>query len=268
VRAFDTLGRKKIVLGMVHLGALPGTPFYVEGSYDTVRANAVSDARALEAGGADGCVVQNAGDRVFALDQADPVVVVSMADVVRAVNDATGPGFQVGVQILRNDLKAALAIAHVCGGSFLRCGALVGTTVTASGIMQGAPYDFQAYRTGIGAQQVKLMAEIYSMHFEWLGGRPIGEVARSAKAAGADAVALCDRDEELTLRMIHEVKSACPDLPVVVSGYTDHDNVHRLLTDGDGAIVGSCFERGGRGGRVQVDAVREYVDIVCRLERL
>ncbi len=262
---FENLGTKKVVLGMVHLGALPGTPFFAEGTYEAVRDRAVSDARALEAGGATGCVVQNAGDRVFAIDDADPTIVVAMTDIVRAIREATDPAFQIGVQILRNDLQGALAIAHVCGGSFLRCGALVGATITASGIMQGNPYDFQAYRSRIGAHGVKLVAEIHSMHFEWLGGRPVGEIARAARSAGADVVSLCDPDEETALRLIQEVKTAAPGLPVVIGGYTDHGNVARLLAEADGAIVGSAFEKGGRGGVVQVDAVREYVDIVARL---
>ncbi len=262
---FESLGKKKVVLGMVHLGALPGTPFYVADTYEAVRAKAIADALALQEGGADGCVVQNAGDRVFAVDQADPVVVAAVTDVVRAITDAVGPNFQVGVQILRNDLKAALAAAHVCGGSFLRCGALVGTTVTASGLMQGNPYDFQAYRARVGAGHIKLIAEIYSMHFEWLGGRAVSDVARQARSAGAEAVALCDPDEERTMGMIREVKSSLPELPVIVSGYTDHDNVTRLLREADGAIVGSAFEKGGRGGAVQVQAVRDYVQTVSGL---
>jgi membrane complex biogenesis BtpA family protein len=265
MRCFENLGRKKVVLGMVHLGALPGTPFATEGSYSAVRDKALRDALALEEGGADGCVVQNAGDRVFAVDDADPVIIAAMADIVRAIDQATGPQFQIGVQILRNDLNAALAIAHVCGGSFLRCGALIGTTVTASGIMQGDPYAFQAYRSRIGAQGVKLIAEIHSMHFEWLGGRPVGDIARNARAAGADAVGVCDPDEAVALRLIDEVKVAAPGLPIIIGGYTNQENVSRLLADADGAIVGGAFEQGGRGGAVQVDAVREYVARVARL---
>lgn len=262
---FDNGTRKKIVLGMVHLGALPGTPFFADGDYAAVREKAVNDARALETGGAAGCVVQNAGDRVFAVDDADPTIVVAMTDIVRAIRDATAPTFHIGVQILRNDLKGALAIAHICGGSFLRCGALVGTTITASGLMQGNPYDFQAYRSRIGAHGVELIAEIHSMHFEWLGGRPIGDIARAARSAGAATISLCDPDEATAIRLIHEVKIATPDRPVIVGGYTDRDNVSRLLAEADGAIVGSAFEGGARGGSVQVDAVREYVDIVARL---
>ncbi|MFN8593864.1 MAG: BtpA/SgcQ family protein [Thermomicrobiales bacterium] len=265
MRVLDALGKKKIVLGMVHLGALPGTPFSEPGEYEAVRAKALSDALALAAGGADGCVVQNAGDRVFAVDDADPVIVAAMADIVRAIDQATEPAFQIGVQILRNDLKASLAIAHVCGGSFLRCGALIGTTITASGIMEGDPYAFQAYRSRIHATDVALIAEIHSMHFTWLGGRPIGDIARNARAAGAAAVSLCDPDESVALRLIDDVRAAAPDLPIFIGGYTDHGNVARLLANADGAIVGTAFERGGRGGAVQVDAVREYVDIVSRL---
>ena len=262
---FENLGKKKVVLGMVHLGALPGTPFFVEGSYEAVKERAVADARALEEGGADGCVVQNAGDRVFAVDDADTVVVVGMTDVVRAIREATGPAFQIGVQILRNDLKGALAIAHVCGGSFLRCGALVGSTITASGMMEGNPYEVQAYRSRIGARNVKLIAEIYSMHFEWLGGRAVGDVARAARHAGADAVSLCDPDDDRTERFIQEVRAAVPGMPVVIGGYTNHANAARLLKDADGAIVGSAFEGGSRFGTVQAEAVREYVEIVSRL---
>jgi membrane complex biogenesis BtpA family protein len=262
---FENLGKKKVVLGMVHLGAMPGTPFFAEGSYEAAKERAVADARALEAGGADGCVVQNAGDRVFAVDDADPVIVVGMTDIVRAIREATNPAFQIGVQILRNDLKGALAIAHVCGGSFLRCGALVGSTITASGLMEGDPYEFQAYRSRIGARDVKLIAEIYSMHFEWLGGKPVGDVARAARHAGADAVSLCDPDDDRTERFIQEVRAAVPGMPIIIGGYTNQGNAARLLKDADGAIVGSAFEGGSRFGTVQAEAVREYVDIVSRL---
>lgn len=265
MHVFENLGKKKVVIGMVHLGALPGTPFSEPGDYAAVRQKALSDALALEAGGADGCVVQNAGDRVFAIDNADPAIVAAMTDIVREIANATKPEFQIGVQILRNDLKGALAIAHVCGGSFLRCGALIGSTITASGIMEGNPYEFQAYRKRIGAQNVKLFAEIHSMHFTWLGGRPIADIARNARYAGASAVSLCDPDEAVTLDLIAQIRAAAPDLPIIVGGYTDHENVARILATADGAIVGSAFEKGGRGGAVQVEAVRDYVDIVSRL---
>jgi endonuclease/exonuclease/phosphatase (EEP) superfamily protein YafD len=46
MRSFDTLGKKKVVIGMVHLLPLPGTPFYQEGTMEQTLEKAVADALA------------------------------------------------------------------------------------------------------------------------------------------------------------------------------------------------------------------------------
>ncbi|MCC6904990.1 MAG: BtpA/SgcQ family protein [Anaerolineae bacterium] len=263
MRVFETLGKKKTILGMVHLGALPGTPF--EEDYAAVREKAIADAKALEAGGADGCVVQNRGDQTFPVEHADPTVVAAMADIVRAIDQVTGPDFQVGLQVLRNDLRAAIAIARVCNASFLRMGVFTGVTASSQGLVSGYPYEFMKYRKAIGATHVKLISEIYSMHFKFLGGEKTAvEVANDAKFNGAHAVAICDPDTEMIVKMTHDIKKSTG-MPVIISGYTDHKNVDVLLKEADGAIVGGAFEGGARGGWVQVDLVRDYMERVRKL---
>lgn len=262
MRVFAQLGRKKVVLGMIHLGTMPGTPFYEEGSYEATLERAVADATALYEGGADGCLVQTV-DRVYSRDDdSDPARVAGVANIVRAIDKATGPGFQVGVQIMRNALRASLAVAKVCNGSYLRCGALVGATLTASGMVEANPYELLQYRKMIGAGHVKLIAEVDSMHFSWFGGKPTAEVARAAHYAGADAVSLGSPDEERTLAMIRDVRRAVPGLPVILAGYTNHANAARMLAEADGAFVGTCLERDGWGGAIDLERVREYVAIV------
>jgi uncharacterized protein len=265
MRVFDQLGRKKVVLGMIHLGTMPGTPFYEEGSYEATLERALADALALYEGGADGCLVQTV-DRVYLKeDDTDPARVAGVANIVRAIDKATGPEFQIGVQIMRNALKASLAVAKVCNGSYLRCGALVGATLTASGMVEANPHDVMQYRVTIGARHVKMIAEIESMHFQWFGGKPTAEVARAAKYVGADAVSLGSPDEDETLRMIRDVKRAVPGMPVVLAGYTNHANAARMLAEADGAFVGTCLERDGWGGAIDIERVREYVAIVREL---
>ncbi len=106
------------------------------------------------------------------------------------------------------------------------------------------------------------------MHFKWFGdARPTAEVARAAKTVGADAVSLGDPDERRTLDMIASVRAAVPGLPIVLAGYTNHENAARLLAAADGAFVGTCLERGGWGGRIDVERVKAYVDVVRGLER-
>jgi predicted TIM-barrel enzyme len=222
----------------------------------------VADAQALYQGGADGCLVQTVDRAYTKNDEADPARIAGVANIVRAGDKATGPGFQIGVQIMRNALKASLGVAKVCGGSYLRCGALVGATLTPSGMVEANPHDVMQYRNTIGARHVRMIAEIDSMHFKWFGGKPTAEVARAARYVGADAVSLGSPDEAEMLGMIRDVRAAVPGLPIILAGYTNHANAARLLAAADGAFVGTCLERDGWGGAIDIERVREYMAIV------
>lgn len=265
MRNFDTLGKKKVVIGMVHLLPLPGTPFYQEGNMGRALEKAVADATALYQGGADGCLIQTV-DRVYpAEDDADYARVAAMATILKAVSDATGPEFQIGIQIMLNALKASVAVAKVGDGSFVRCTALVGATLSASGMVEANPLDVLTYRARLGANHIKLIAEVNSMHFRWLGERPTAEVARTAARVGADAVEVAHPDEAVNARLVREVKQALPRLPVILGGHTNHENVARRLAEADGVFVGTCLKGEGWDGRVDVERVRAYVEIVAGL---
>lgn len=266
-RVFTDLGKKKIIIGMVHLGAMPGTPFFEDGSYEKTYEQAVRDAKALDEGGASGCLVQTV-ERVYPTrDEADYARVVGVAHIVRAIAQETRPDFQIGVQIMTNALQASVAVAKVSGGSFLRCFALVGQSISPWGMIEANPIEFLQYRRRIGATHIKLIAEVDGMHFKWYGEeKPVSEVARAALNAGADAVEVAQADEETNLKQIHDIKAALPELPVILGGHTNHENVARRLSKADGAFVGSAFEPTGWGGPIDVQRVRDYMEIVRSLE--
>ena len=262
MRRFDALGRKKVVIGLVHLLPLPGTPFFEPGNTERALDKAARDAMPLSQGGADGCLVQTV-DRVYpAGDEADYARVAAVAAITRAVAEATPAAFQIGVQIMVNALKASAAVATVCGGSFLRCTALVGATLTPSGIVEARPLEFLTYRARIGGNRLKLIAEVESMHFHWMGDRTVPDVARTASRMGADAVEVAHPDEDASNRLVRDVKRAHPHLPVVLGGHTNHENAPRRLADADGAFVGSCLKSGAWDSDIDVERVREYVRIV------
>jgi membrane complex biogenesis BtpA family protein len=263
MRIFTTLGVRKVVLGMVHLDPLPGTPFYRPGSFEQTLERAVKSARALSEGGADGCLVQTV-DRVYSVrDESDSARTTAIGLIVRAIADSTDTGFQIGVQIMRNAIKASLAVAQVAGGSFVRAGAVVGRTLTDHGLMEAAPLEVMEYRARIGADEIKLIADIASTQFKWLGPpRSVGSIARSARQVGADAVTLGSPDEGETLAMIASVREAAPNLAIILAGHTNHDNIARLVGKADGVFVGTCLEAGGWGGPIEAERVKAYVDIV------
>ncbi|HUQ54087.1 BtpA/SgcQ family protein [Lentzea sp.] len=257
---------RKRVLGMIHLQPLPGTPFHEPGSLDRIVSTAVRSAKALENGGADGCLVQTV-DRVYSVrDECDPARTAAMTLVVAAVVAATGAAFRTGVQIMRNAASASLAVAAVTGGAFVRIGALVGETRSPQGVVRPDPLALATYRKAVDASGVELVADVDTMHYSWLGGgKTAGEVAKAARTAGADAVAVSDPDEEAALRKVESVRACAPGLPVLLAGHTDHHNAARLLRAADGAFVGSCLESGGWGGEIDERRVAEYTAIVRSL---
>ena len=55
---------EKPIIGVVHLKPLPGTPLY-KGDLGEILERALKDAEALYAGGVDGIIVENYGDKPF-----------------------------------------------------------------------------------------------------------------------------------------------------------------------------------------------------------
>ncbi len=258
-------GSEKAVYGMIHLLPLPGTPFYEPGNTDKSLEKAIKDVKALASGGANGCVVQTI-DQIYPVGpEVDPARLAAFANIVRAVKDSSPPDFHVGVQILWNALEASMAVAKVCGGTFVRCTALVGSTMTPAGVTQSDPVRLNDYRKKIAALDISLLAEIESMHFSWLNGKPLADIAADAIKAGANAVEIAHPEEDKCLSMIAEIKEQFPELPVIVGGHTNHENAGRIMAQADGALVGSCFEPEGWGTFVDASKVAEYVGIVRNL---
>src|SRR3990170_1848173 len=91
------------LIGMVHLGPLPGSPRY-GGDID---AAASTDARTLIQAGFDAVLVENFGDAPFFAEDAPKTTIAAMT---RAVTAIAALGVPTGVNVLRNDALGALAV--------------------------------------------------------------------------------------------------------------------------------------------------------------
>ena len=265
---FSNLDNKKLVLGLIHLVPLPGTPLFEEGNMEIALEKAIRDAQALHKGGADGCLVQTV-DRVYPSgDDADYARVAAMAVITHEVRKITGPEFLVGAQIMWNCITPSLGVAKATGAQFTRATALTGTTASPFGLIDANPHKVGMYRRTIGAQDIGIVAEIHGYHFKGFGGdeMPLTMRARMAMNAGGDAVEIMDRDEETNNRMVHDIKAAFPNIPVILGGGTDLENVTRRMKEANGAFVGSVFEKGQWGRNIDADVVKEYVGLVRSIE--
>ncbi len=107
--------------------------------------------------------------------------------IVQAIAQATYEEFQIGVQLMRNALKASLAVAKVAGGTYIRAGAVVGMTTSPRMVWSKPfPLDVMEYRSKINAWDVKSHRRSgFDALWKWFGEpKSTADVARAAKQVG------------------------------------------------------------------------------------
>lgn len=235
----------KPVIGMVHLLPLPGSPRW-SGDLGSVIDQARRDSLSLTEGGVDGLIVENFGDTPFAKGSVGPEVVAAMALVVKAVVDTVS--MPVGVNVLRNDAHAALAIACIAGARFIRVNVHTGVMVTDQGIIEGDAAALLRYRRALGAESVQIFADVLVKHAVPLGQQTLEDVARDTAYRGlADALIVSGAATSAAPRWddVRRVKAAVPDCPVLVGSGVDIMNIEQALAVADGVIIGTGLKVDG-----------------------
>ncbi|MFG0315649.1 MAG: BtpA/SgcQ family protein [Planctomycetota bacterium JB042] len=263
-----TFGTEVPAIGVVHLPALPGSP-NARRPIDRIADQAAADARLYLEHGLHGVIVENFGDAPFEPGAVPPHVVASMTRVAVAVREAAG-GRPVGVNVLRNDARAALAVAAAAGLDFLRVNVLAGTFATDQGLIQGDAAGLLRERRAIGAA-VRVFADVRVKHAAPLREAPLDvEVEELVGRAGADAVLVTgattgrppDRER------LGVVARAAGRAPVVVASGADPRNVAELAADADGFVVGTALKAGGRTtARPDPARVERFAEALARAVR-
>jgi len=252
-------GKPRVVVGMVHLGALPGSPHYA-GSLERVIEAALADARALEEAGLDGLVVENFGDVPFHAEHVPSETVAAMAVALAAIGSAVR--FPLGVNVLRNDARSALGLCAATRASFVRVNVHVGASVTDQGLVQGRAAETLRERSRLWAGAPEsapfVFADVDVKHASPLGIADLTLLAEDTYARGGADVLLVTGSgtgKEASFDDVRRVRQAVPDAPVLVaSGVTDR-TLARALQEAHGAIVGTWLKRDGKVGN-PVDPAR------------
>jgi membrane complex biogenesis BtpA family protein len=233
------------VIGMLHLLPLPGSPGY-RGNLPEIRERLLADAQALVGGGVNGLMIENFGDVPFYPERVPAHVVAqvtSLAQVVRQRFD-----LPLGINVLRNDGRSALAIAHAIGADFIRVNILCGARVTDQGIIQGIAHDLLRDRAILGAQNIKILADVDVKHSAPLAQRNLrDEVEDTIHRGLADAVIVsgAGTGKPTDPQHVRAVKDAAGAVPVFVGSGADVGTISQLLPHCDGLIVGSALKHSG-----------------------
>lgn len=235
------------VICMVHLPPLPGSPRN-EMSLAAVRDQALRDAEALLQGRVHGLMVENFGDTPFFPGPVPVATVAHMTWLLAEIKRAVGE-VPCGVNVLRNDGLAALAVAAAAGGQFIRVNILSGARVTDQGIIQGNSHEILRERSRIQAESIQIWADVDVKHSAPLAPRPIAEeVADLVQRAQADAVIVTGKSTGSAVEPgdLQQVKSAARGKPIIVGSGVTSATVGSLRGHVSAAIVGSALKMDGR----------------------
>lgn len=246
--SLDWLQRGRTLIGMVHVGALPGAP-RSSLSVDQLAEQAAGEARTLVAAGFDAVMIENMHDAPYVNGPHGPEVTAAMTAVGAAVRESIGPKVTLGVQVLSGGWREALAVALACNGQFVRVENFVYSHVADEGLMaEAVAGPLLRYRRAIGAEHVAVLADIKKKHASHAltGDLTIGDCAHAAEFFGADGVivtgAFTGREaDEADLRA---TRAACT-LPVLVGSGVTPQNVRAMLKHADAVIVGSSIKADG-----------------------
>lgn len=258
----------KQLIGMVHLLPLPGAPrHHVQMS--EIEARALAEARVFTEMGFDGVIVENYGDVPFHKDAVEPVTVAAMTRVVAAIRREL-TSLRVGVNVLRNDATAALAVATASDAHFIRVNVHVGATATDQGVIEGRAAETVRARRAYDAP-VQVWSDVHVKHGRNLSHASVLDEAQDAVERGLASALIVTGSatgrpvDTAQLQALGRLQLGVP--VYAGSGVSEH-NVRSVLKLCDGVIVGTSLKSDGRADRpLDIERVRQFAETARQLAR-
>lgn len=235
----------KIVIGMLHLPPLPGSPRF-DGDLAKIRDVLLRDADTLASGGVHGLMMENFGDVPFHPGRVPAHVAAHMTALAWQVRQRVD--LPLGINVLRNDGRTALAVAQAAGADFIRVNVLCGARVTDQGIIEGFAHDLLRDRAALGAGHIRIFADVDVKHSAPLAERPIAdEVDDTIERGLADALVVsgAGTGKPTEVSKVKAVKAAAHATPVFIGSGVTAETVVSYESHADGFIVGSALKRDG-----------------------
>ncbi len=237
----QVFGATKPVIGMVHLGALPGSPLHDPQS-DLVAA-ARADLLALQVAGFDAVMFGNENDRPYEFE-VDAASTATMAFIIGQLRPQITVPF--GVNVLW-DPMSSIALGAATGAAFVR-EIFTGTYASDMGPWTPDAGKAMRYRDRLGRSDMAMLYNVSAEFAHSLDGRPLPDRARSAVFSSIpDAVLVSGQitGEAAALSDLEAVKAVLPDMAVMANTGVKHETVADVLRVADGCIVGSSLKIDG-----------------------
>ena len=239
-----TFGVSKPVIGMVHLGAMPGAPLFdTDRGIEGILSDARADLNALQTAGFDAVMFGNENDRPYEFD-VDRASTAGMAFVIGQLRAEITVPF--GVNVLW-DPMSTIALAAATGAGFVR---EIFTGTYASDMGPWTPDAGKAlrYRNALGREDLTVLYNVSAEFADSLDRRSLPDRARSATFSSIpDAVLVSGQitGEAAAMSDLEAVKNVLPDTPVMANTGVKHATIADVMAVADGCVVGSALKIDG-----------------------
>lgn len=235
----------KKIIGMIHLLPLLGCPKHP--GMTAVIKQALKDLAVLEKGGVNAVLVENENDHPHQVRPGLEIISAMTLVASEVVKKAKVP---VGVEVLLNYPEASLVIAKISGAQFIRTDYFVDKMWRKEyGVMEINPKRLLAYKKKIGADKIKILADIQVKYAKLLEkGKTISQSTKQSIKAGANGVIVTSNftGQAPKIKDLQEAKLAAKNFPVYVGSGFSFANAKQLLQFADGAIVGTSLKTQGK----------------------
>jgi len=233
---------KKLIIGMIHVQALPGTPNH-KLSMEEISTLAVKEAMQYEKAQLDAIIIENMHDVPYMKGQVGPEITAALTLVAKAIRDVVS--LPLGIQILAGANKEALAVAKAAGLDFIRAEGFVFGHVADEGYIDSCAGELMRYRKAISAEHVKVFTDIKKKHSSHAitSDVDIVDTAHAAEFFLSDGLIITgsstghavDRRELDALKdMVHR--------PILIGSGITVDNIAEYWDFAKAFIVGSHFK--------------------------
>ncbi len=234
---------EKPVIGMIHVKALPGTPFH-RLEPEKIIEKALEEAFVYKSAGVEALMIENMHDIPYQKNRVSPEIVAMMAIIAREIKQNTA--LPLGIQILAGANIQALSVAKSSGADFIRAEAYVFAHIADEGYMDAQAAEILRHRKNIEAEKVLVFTDIKKKHSSHAitSDLDIVEIAKAAEFFASDGLIITGNHtgEEASLNEVIAVKNQTG-LPVLIGSGITKDNLSTFFPVADAFIVGSYFKK-------------------------
>ena len=266
----DIIKNEKLLIGVVHLKPLPGSPSYMGESIESIFESALKDTECYNKGNFHGVIIENHGDIPFSKPEDIGPETVALMSVIADKLREKNKNLFFGINILANAAIKALSVAMAAKASFIRVNQFTNAYIANEGFLEGLAGKITRYRRWIGANNVNIFADVHVKHgsHSIVSDRSIEELTRDCEFFGADILIATGQrtSDSAQIEEVEKIKNST-NLPVLIGSGISKDNINDYYHSCDGFIVASSLKyEGNWENSVEMKRINDFKEIFSLLK--